>query len=109
MDLGEADITSLPFSANLHMKGNVVYAGYKSNDRFGWIAKGGAYSFTTELSDSGSSFEEDSSGLALGGGFIYTVTPAFAVRAEVECFIGVSDFADDGDVVTVSGGIEFRF
>ena len=106
VNLGNADVeaSSLSFKAS----GNAAFIGYRMTEASGtsFFGKVGQYSFDTKLNVSG--ITESSSGLAWGLGLSSRINKHFAVRGEIEQYVGVRDFAGDHSVTGGVLGIELR-
>ena len=110
LDLGDADITSIS-GMSLNISGFNVSATYGTVPNVASpltiFGKLGLYSFDTELAGAGMS--ASSSGLSFGVGLEYTITERLALRAELQNFSGVEDFANDEDVSLISAGVSYAF
>ena len=110
-DSGDADITSLPGLA-LNSDGLNVTAFYRANtsgnDLVAMIG-GGIYNFDTTIKGPGGSISESSSGLSLAAGLELGLTENLALRADIDMFFGVKDFADNGNVDSIHIGVVLNF
>jgi hypothetical protein len=110
-DSGEADITSLP-GLTLSSDGLNITAFYRihtSADKLTAMVGGGLYSFDTTIEGPGGSISESGSGLSLAGGLEYAFTENFALRADIDMFFGVKDFADNKSLDSLNIGIVLSF
>lgn len=111
-DSGEADITSLP-GFTLSSDGfnvSVLYHLQSPNhNELSFLLGGGFYSFDTTLAAFGSSISESGSGLSLAAGINYALTENLAIRADIDMFVGVKDFADDSGMDSFNVGLVVSF
>lgn len=109
VDFGEADVESFP-GLSLGFTGAQVSIGYfaalSASGNSGLWLKGGYYDGDAELEGLGSSTERSSSGATVSVGGDWMFLPWIGLRAEVENFFNVKDFAkfqpDHEDNVTVA-------
>lgn len=96
-DFGEADIESFP-GLSLGFTGGQVTVGYflglSQTSNSGLWLKGGFYAGDSEIKDATDSFEKYSRGGLVSIGGDWMVLPWLGLRAEVENFFNVRDYAD---------------
>ena len=111
IDLGDTQSNLAPLG--LSISGLAGYIGYRSQTAvtgLGGFGKVGAYSFDSDLTAFGSTVAtRSSSGLAWSLGLLYAFNKNFALRAEVEQFVSVEDFANNESVSGFSASLEVRF
>lgn len=112
VDLGEADITSLPGNWSLQMEGFSVAGLFQyvlPDGGLGFFGKIGAYSLETTLDTPYGSDSEDSAGLLWGLGLTYSLPSGLGFRGEIESYEGVDDYADDNAVTVLSAAVQYNF
>lgn len=89
-----------------------------AQDSWGLFFRGGLYDTDTEISGTvtfpGGGSErgtasESTTGLTVGLGLEWMLTPAFGLRGSVDGLISNNDFADDNNVTVITVGTLFRF
>jgi hypothetical protein len=112
VDLGKADVTSLPGNS-LNISGHdysVVFHTRKAKSAIGYLFKLGYYSLDNDWKIGSNVFQKTSgSGLSVGGGLDYAMNRYLFFRAELQGFVGVKDFANNGSVFSGNLGLELHF
>ncbi|MDH5710072.1 MAG: porin family protein [Gammaproteobacteria bacterium] len=116
-DSGNADINSLPgvslSSTGINIAG--LYRISTSVTNLTVMVGGGFYNFETTVVDPyyflpfNTPATEKGSGLSLAGGVELGVTKTIILRADIDMFFGVRDFANDGGINSLNLGIVLNF